>query len=116
MVAATSTVAVSTPLKGMPVPPLVRMEGLTMTMYAIVKNVVIPPTTSARRLAAGAAWSASPVPDVTGMACRSRPITAESGGEDGLQISLRSRPGQVEVRIGQRIDQRADDVSAADGD
>jgi hypothetical protein len=42
----TSTVAVSTPLNGMPVPGVDRMAGFTMTMYAIVKNVVMPAITS----------------------------------------------------------------------
>jgi hypothetical protein len=31
----------------MPVPGEERIAGLTMTMYAIVKKVVMPPTTSA---------------------------------------------------------------------
>ena len=47
MVEATSTVAVRTPEKVMPVPGEDRIAGFTTTMYAIVKNVVMPPTTSA---------------------------------------------------------------------
>src|SRR5436309_8977347 len=47
MLAATSTVAVSAPVNGIPVPGVDRMPGLTTTMYAIVKNVVTPPITSA---------------------------------------------------------------------
>src|ERR1044071_6141724 len=45
----TSTVAVSTPLKAMPVPGVERIEGFTTTMYAIVKNVVMPAIASVRR-------------------------------------------------------------------
>ena len=41
-----STVAVSAPENGMPVPGVDRMPGLTTTMYAIVKNVVTPPARS----------------------------------------------------------------------
>jgi len=33
----------------MPVPDPARIAGLTMTMYAIVTNVVTPPMTSARQ-------------------------------------------------------------------
>ena len=47
MLDATSTVAVSTPENGMPVPGEARIAGFTTTMYAIVKKVVMPPTTSA---------------------------------------------------------------------
>jgi hypothetical protein len=47
MLEAMSTVAVSTPEKGMPVPGDARMAGFTTTMYAIVKKVVTPPTISA---------------------------------------------------------------------
>src|SRR5216684_8810955 len=50
MLLAMSTVAVNAPENGMPVPGVERMPGLTTTMYAIVKNVVTPPTTSAYRL------------------------------------------------------------------
>src|ERR1041384_2101443 len=45
------TVAVSTPLKDMPVLPSAEMIwGLTTTMYAIVKKVVIPAMASVLRL------------------------------------------------------------------
>ena len=47
MLLAMSTVAVSAPENDMPVPGVARMLGLTTTMYAIVKNVVTPPITSA---------------------------------------------------------------------
>jgi hypothetical protein len=40
---------VRTPENGSPVPGLDRMEGFTMTIYAIVTKVVTPPTTSAYR-------------------------------------------------------------------
>jgi hypothetical protein len=46
----TNTVAVSTPLKAMPVPGVERIEGFTTTMYDIVKNVVMPAMASVRRL------------------------------------------------------------------
>src|SRR5687767_470522 len=41
-----STVAVSAPVNGMPVPGADRMPGFTTTMYAIVKKVVTPPAKS----------------------------------------------------------------------
>jgi len=45
------TVAVSTPLKAMPVLPSAEMIcGLTTTMYAIVKKVVMPAMASVLRL------------------------------------------------------------------
>lgn len=44
----TKTVAVSTPLKAMPVPGVERIEGFTTTMYDIVKNVVMPAMASVR--------------------------------------------------------------------
>src|SRR6185295_1116850 len=44
------TVAVSTPLKAMPVPGVDRIDGFTTTMYDIVKNVVMPAMASVRRL------------------------------------------------------------------
>src|SRR5690348_15268853 len=47
MLLATSTVAVSAPENGMPVPGVERMLGFTTTMYAIVKKVVMPPMMSA---------------------------------------------------------------------
>src|SRR5262249_12947910 len=47
MLPATSTVAVSAPENGTPVPAVDKIAGLTTTMYAIVKNVVTPPITSA---------------------------------------------------------------------
>ena len=47
MLPATSTVAVIAPENGIPVPSVARMAGFTTTMYAIVKNVVMPPTMSA---------------------------------------------------------------------
>jgi hypothetical protein len=47
MLNATSTVALSTPENDMPLPGADRIAGLTMTMYAIVKKVVTPPTMSA---------------------------------------------------------------------
>lgn len=43
---ATSTVAVITPENGSPVPSVARIAGFTTTMYAIVKNVVIPAASS----------------------------------------------------------------------
>jgi len=43
-------VAVNTPLKAMPVPGVERIVGFTTTMYAIVKNVVIPAIASVRRV------------------------------------------------------------------
>jgi hypothetical protein len=43
---AKQTVAVITPEKGIPVPEVERIDGFTMTMYAMVKNVVIPATIS----------------------------------------------------------------------
>src|SRR4030095_2881669 len=46
----TNTVAVSTPLKAMPVPGVERIEGFTTTMEDIVKNVVMPAMASVRRL------------------------------------------------------------------
>ena len=46
MLKATRTVALSTPAKGMPVPLVDRMAGLTITMYDIVTNVVSPPIIS----------------------------------------------------------------------
>src|SRR2546428_1629116 len=48
MEADSRTVAVRTPLEGMPVPSVERIAGLTTTMYAIVKKVVIPATASVR--------------------------------------------------------------------
>src|SRR4030095_11129910 len=48
---ASTTVAVSTPEKAMPVPCDARIPGLTTTMYAIVKNVVMPPTMSPDKVA-----------------------------------------------------------------
>ena len=42
MVKHTRTVAVSAPVKGMPVPAVERIAGLTTTMYDIVRNVVTP--------------------------------------------------------------------------
>ena len=42
------TVAVSVPLKVMPVPGVDRIEGLTITMYDIVKKVVMPAIASVR--------------------------------------------------------------------
>ncbi len=47
MLNAMSTVAVSAPENGMPVPGVARMAGFTTTMYDIVKKVVMPPMTSA---------------------------------------------------------------------
>ena len=44
LMALTNTVAVSTPLNGMPV--LLMMAGLTTIMYMVARNVVIPATTS----------------------------------------------------------------------
>ena len=41
-----SSVALNTPANGMPVPVVARVEGLTITMYDIVRNVVTPPMTS----------------------------------------------------------------------
>src|SRR6185369_4546370 len=49
----TNTVAVSTPLKAMPVPGVERIEGFTTTMYDIVKKVVMPAMASVRRLGLG---------------------------------------------------------------
>ena len=46
----TSTVAVNTPLKAIPVfPSAERICGLTMTIYAIVKKVVMPAMASVLR-------------------------------------------------------------------
>jgi len=42
-------VAVNTPLKAIPAPGVERIVGFTTTMYAIVKNVVIPAIASVRR-------------------------------------------------------------------
>src|ERR1043166_137298 len=47
MLNAISTVAVSAPENGMPVPGDDRIPGFTTTMYAIVTNVVTPPAMSA---------------------------------------------------------------------
>lgn len=44
----TNTVAVSTPLKAMPVPGVERIEGFTTTIYDIVKKVVMPAMASVR--------------------------------------------------------------------
>src|SRR5688572_30627591 len=49
IVAASSTVAVRTPENGIPVPGVDRIAGFTTTMYAIVKNVVMPAMASVRR-------------------------------------------------------------------
>src|ERR1051325_8959301 len=54
----TSTVAVSRPVKAMPVPGVERIEGFTTTMYAIVKNVVMPAIASVRRFGF---WSSTDV-------------------------------------------------------
>ena len=43
---AMSTVAVIAPANDIPVPGVERMPGLTTTMYAIVKKVVMPPARS----------------------------------------------------------------------
>ena len=49
----TSTVAVKTPLKAMPVPGVERIDGFTTTMYDIVKKVVMPAIASVRRFTVG---------------------------------------------------------------
>src|SRR5260221_6236525 len=54
MLLAMSTVAVNAPENGTPVPGVARIVGLTITMYAIVKNVVTPPMTSACSARSGA--------------------------------------------------------------
>ena len=53
MLNATSTVAVNAPKKGIPVPGVARIPGLTTTMYAIVTKVVRPPRMSALSNVAG---------------------------------------------------------------
>src|SRR4051812_1399040 len=101
MLKATSAVALSTPEKGMPVPLVDRIAGLTITMYDIVTNVVRPPMISC-------------------LSERSRrilhSISTEARGEDGFEVRLGARAGEIEIGLAQRIDQRADDVRAADGD
>src|SRR5262245_55947265 len=101
MLKATSTVAVSTPANGIPVPDPDRIDGLTITMYDIVTKVVSPATISAFTEPgsaggfndAGRPWSDA--------------VTAKACGQDRLQVGFRSRAGEIEVRLAERIDQRA---------
>src|SRR5688572_23567507 len=43
-------------------------------------------------------------------------VAAETRGEDRLEIRFRARARQVQIRFTQGVDERADDVRAADGD
>src|SRR5688500_9223316 len=44
------------------------------------------------------------------------PIAAEPRRQDGFQICLRPRAGEIEVRLGERVNQRANDVGPTNGD
>src|SRR5215510_13401052 len=100
---ATSTVALNTPAKGIPVPLLARMAGLTITMYDIVTNVVTPPTTSGFSRCNGfsgftgsrSVGSRTGPTDPTELTEPIEPgsdaISSEPRGEDGLEVGFRAR-------------------------
>src|SRR5690606_34052307 len=78
--AVTSTVAVSTPSNGMPVPSVASTAGLTATMYAVARNEVTPAVTSVRRDGAG-----------TG--------SADKGREEGLEDGHHPRPAVMGLDV-----------------
>src|SRR5690606_7478721 len=89
--AVTSTVAVSTPSKGMPVPSVASTAGFTATMYAVARNEVRPAVTSVRRDGTGVRSADKgleerledghhPRPAVMGLDKRAA-LRAEPGGE-----------------------------------
>src|SRR5690606_26728662 len=75
------------------------------TIYAIVTKVVRPPMTSAASDARAGAAGAWPL----------AVVMTESCSEHRLEIALRPRRREVEIRFAQRVDERADHVRAADG-